>query len=105
MSDTDKADRLRQYEELKRENDEHLLISLTNIYPHDEDTKTVRANIALEIYGCKFTLCHLLREWSDRHKEIEHTFSDLNIIPSVKLDDKKAIRKAAIGKVKGGKQA
>ena len=79
--------RLRQYEEFKRENDEHLLRSLINIYPHDEDTQTVRANIALEVYGCKFTMAHLFKDWSDRHKEIDSNFSDLNTIGKVKKSE------------------
>lgn len=95
--------RLRQYETFKRENDEHLLISLNNLFPHEDSTDTVRANIALEIYGQKFTIAHLMREWTERHREVERIYSDVNGIPSAKLDDHQAIRKAALVRQKDRK--
>lgn len=97
MSD---PERLKKYDAFKRENDEHLLISLTNLFPHDDCTDTVRANIALEIYGQKFTIAHLLKNWTERHKEIDKIYRDLNRVPDTSKDNDKAIRKAAVGNAK-----
>lgn len=96
-------DRLKQYEVFKRENDECLLISLCNLFPHEEDTETVRANIALEIYGQKFTLAFILKEWTERHREIEKIYADVNGIPPPKLDDMEAIRAVALAPRKNRK--
>lgn len=97
------SERILKYETFKRENDEHLLQSLTNLFPHEDMTNTVRANIALEVYGQKYAVNHIMREWTDRIADIEATFADVSGVPDAKLDDKKAIRKAAKGSKKAKK--
>ena len=87
---------MQRYEQMKRENDEMLLRTLTSHWPHDDSTQTSRANIALEIYGARATLCTVLNIWYDDVKRIEKAFEDVNGIQNMaNTSSEKPVRERA----------